>query len=90
MGLSIIDRDSHIKGLILRPLSAKLLQETIPEQKGWVDRDKLYNFSGRVRGPQFDLAQKWELLIIQLQPVDVFSPIRFLLEGSMTCLSMMN
>jgi tRNA-specific 2-thiouridylase len=57
-GLSIIDRDSHIKGLILRPLSAKLLQETIPEQKGWVDRDKLYNFSGRVRGPQFDLAQK--------------------------------
>ena len=57
-GLSIIDRDSHLKGLILRPLSAKLLQETIPEQKGWVDRDKLYNFSGRIRGPQFALAQK--------------------------------
>lgn len=57
-GLNIIDRDSHLKGFILRPLSAKLLQETIPEQKGWVNRDKLFNFSGRIRGPQFDLAQK--------------------------------
>ncbi|NLJ49776.1 MAG: hypothetical protein GX428_09380 [Candidatus Atribacteria bacterium] len=57
-GLSIIDRDSHLKGFILRPLSAKLLQETIPEQKGWVDRNKFYSFSGRIRGPQFDLAQK--------------------------------
>ena len=57
-GLSIIDRDSNLKGLILRPLSAKLLQETIPEQEGWVDREKLYGFSGRIRGPQFALAQK--------------------------------
>lgn len=58
-GLHIIDRDSGLKGLILRPLSAKLLQETIPEKEGWVDRDKLYDFSGRIRGPQFALAQQF-------------------------------
>nr|BAL58914.1 thiamine biosynthesis protein [Candidatus Acetothermum autotrophicum] len=32
------------KGLVLRPLSAKLLSETIPEQKGWVDRATLKGF----------------------------------------------
>lgn len=25
----------------------------------WVDREKLYGFSGRSRGPQFDLAKKF-------------------------------
>ena len=57
-GLSIIDRDSGLKGLILRPLSAKLLLETLPEKEGWVNRSELYDFSGRIRGPQFALAQQ--------------------------------
>jgi tRNA-specific 2-thiouridylase len=46
------------RGLVLRPLSALLLQETIPEQEGKVDREKLYDIQGRSRKSQFDLAEK--------------------------------
>ncbi len=44
------------EGLLLRPLCAKLLDPTIPENKGWVEREKLYDFNGRSRTPQFNLA----------------------------------
>ena len=56
--LSIVEKQSTMKGLILRPLSAKLLEETIPEQKGWVDEKSLLNLSGRSRKPQIALAKK--------------------------------
>lgn len=48
-------------GLILRPLSALLLAETIPEKEGWVDRSKLLNLSGRSRKIQFALAERYGL-----------------------------
>jgi tRNA-uridine 2-sulfurtransferase len=51
-----IDSQAEIGGLILRPLSAQLLEETIPEKEGWVSRERLYAFSGRSRKPQTDLA----------------------------------
>ena len=54
----VIDRETDLKGLVLRPLSAKLLKPTIPEIKGLVDREKLYGFSGRSRKPQIALAQE--------------------------------
>lgn len=54
----VIDRETGLKGLVLRPLSAKLLKPTIPELKGLVDREKLYGFSGRSRKPQIALAQE--------------------------------
>jgi tRNA U34 2-thiouridine synthase MnmA/TrmU len=54
--LRIIEKESGLEGLILRPLSAKLLSPTIPEKKGWVDREKLLNFYGRTRKPQMELA----------------------------------
>ncbi|BAF69325.1 7-cyano-7-deazaguanine synthase [Nitratiruptor sp. SB155-2] len=50
---------SEADGLILRPLSAKLLPPTLPEQKGWVDREKLYGISGRSREVQMELAKKY-------------------------------
>lgn len=50
------EKESGLKGLILRPLSAKLLRPTIPEEKGWVDRDKLLNIAGRGRKSQIRLA----------------------------------
>jgi len=56
--LNIIDRDADVKGLILRPLTAKKLTPTVAEEKGWVDRDKLFDFSGRTRKPQLALAEK--------------------------------
>jgi tRNA U34 2-thiouridine synthase MnmA/TrmU len=55
--LRIIERDSGTEGILLRPLSAKHLQPTIPEEQGWVDRDKLFDFRGRGRKPQMMLAQ---------------------------------
>lgn len=54
--LSIIEKESGLEGLVLRPLSAKLLPETIPEKKGWVDRTKLLALSGRSRKMQLNLA----------------------------------
>ena len=48
------DRDDK---LILRPLSAKLLEPTTPELKGWVDRDKLLDISGRNRDRQLQMAK---------------------------------
>ena len=54
--LKIIDRETGLAGKILRPLSAKLLAETEPEKKGWVDREKLLAIEGRSRKPQLALA----------------------------------
>jgi tRNA U34 2-thiouridine synthase MnmA/TrmU len=51
-----IEKDAGVLGLVLRPLSAKLLEPTIPEEKGWVDRQKLLDFSGRSRKAQIQLA----------------------------------
>ena len=59
--LSIISHDSGLKELILRPLSAKRLPETLPEKKGWVIRERLLGFSGRSRRPQMELARKFRI-----------------------------
>ncbi len=59
--LRIVERDSHLEGGILRPLSALLLEPTIPEEKGWVKRNKLLSISGRSRKPQLELAEKLKL-----------------------------
>ena len=47
--LNIISTNSGLEDLLLRPLSAKLLEPTKPEREGLVDREKLYNFEGRSR-----------------------------------------
>ncbi len=54
-----IEKESGFAGLIVRPLSAKLLDETIPEQEGWIDRELLGDISGRSRQKQIELAQRW-------------------------------
>lgn len=57
--MPIVSRESGAGDLLLRPLCAKLLPETLPEREGWVDREKLLNFSGRSRKPQMALAEKY-------------------------------
>ena len=57
--LNIIERDAGVKGILLRPLSAKLLNPTLPEKEGVVDRERLLEISGRSRKPQMDLAEKF-------------------------------
>ena len=59
--ITIIDRDSGLKGLILRPLSATLFEPTVPELEGWVNRDKLLGISGRSRKPQMALAAEKDI-----------------------------
>lgn len=54
--MSLIERESGLEGLIVRPLSARLFEPTIPEQKGWVDRARLMAIEGRSRKPQMQLA----------------------------------
>lgn len=55
--LSIVENESGFNGLILRPLSAKLLPITIPEQNGWIKRESLMDFSGRSRKPQMTTSR---------------------------------
>lgn len=57
--LENIEKKSGLEGLLLRPLCAQLLTETIPEKKGWVKREKLLAFSGRTRKPQMQLAKEF-------------------------------
>jgi tRNA-specific 2-thiouridylase len=57
--LNTVERESGLEGFLLRPLSAKLLKPTIPEQRGWVDREKLYAINGRGRKEQMALAAKF-------------------------------
>jgi tRNA U34 2-thiouridine synthase MnmA/TrmU len=54
--LEIIEKETGLKGKILRPLSAKLLPPTQAELRGWVNREKLLNIKGRSRKPQIALA----------------------------------
>jgi tRNA-uridine 2-sulfurtransferase len=59
--LSLIERESGLKGLIVRPLSAQLMPITIPETRGIIDRDQLLAMIGRTRKPQIALARKMGL-----------------------------
>lgn len=59
--LELVEEESSLKGYLLRPLSAKLLAETIPEKKGQVAREKLFAIFGRSRKKQIELAKKWKI-----------------------------
>lgn len=56
--LQLVMKRSGLEGRLLRPLSALLLEPTIPEREGIVNRDHLYGFHGRSRRPQQELARK--------------------------------
>ena len=56
--LDVISHHSELEDLLLRPLSAKMLPPTLPERAGWVDRNKLYGFSGRSRKGLIELANE--------------------------------
>ena len=59
---SSLNRVRNLSGagkFLLRPLSAKLLDETEPERLGLVDRSRLLDLQGRNRHPQMELAKKY-------------------------------
>lgn len=53
---------SDCEGLLLRPMSAKLLEPTIPEINGWVDREKLEEIVGRTRERQMELVEEFGII----------------------------
>jgi tRNA U34 2-thiouridine synthase MnmA/TrmU len=55
--LATIAKESGVEGLLLRPLCAKLMEPTLPEKEGWVNRSGLYSMNGRSRKPQISLAK---------------------------------
>ena len=57
--LATVARASGFPEIILRPLSAQLLEPTKPELDGMVERELLLDLQGRSRKPQFALAQQW-------------------------------
>jgi hypothetical protein len=56
--MKTIEQESGLENLVVRPLSAKLLNQTIPEEKHLIDRKKLLSIQGRRRLPQIELADK--------------------------------
>ena len=59
--LRVIERESGLEGLLLRPLSAQFFEPTIPEREGWVDRSRLLAFKGRSRKDQIQLADELDV-----------------------------
>jgi tRNA-uridine 2-sulfurtransferase len=59
--LDVVAEESGLKDRLLRPLSAKLLPETEPERRGWVDRARLLDLNGRGRKPQQKIAEEFSL-----------------------------
>jgi len=59
--LELVEKKSSLQGLLLRPLSAKLLPPTVAEKNKLVERNKLFGISGRGRFRQLALAKKYKL-----------------------------
>ena len=57
--MDLVVRRSGLEGLLVRPLCAKRLEPTLPEQKGWVDRERLLDLAGRSRKTQMALARSY-------------------------------
>jgi hypothetical protein len=59
--LKLIEEESNLKGKLLRPLSAKFLEETDAEKQGLIDRNLLPVINGRQRKTQQELAKKYNI-----------------------------
>lgn len=59
--MEIIEKESGLKGRLLRPLSAKFFPKTKAEEKGLIDRKKFYDIEGRRRQKQIKLAKKFNI-----------------------------
>ena len=57
--LRTIEKESDLVGKIVRPLSAGLLPETIPEKEGLIKRENLGMIKGRTRKNQLQMAKEY-------------------------------
>ena len=59
--IELIEKESGLEGLIVRPLSGKFFPPTEPEKCGIIDREKLLNIHGRGRERQIELARQFSI-----------------------------
>jgi tRNA U34 2-thiouridine synthase MnmA/TrmU len=59
--MEIIEKESGLEGRLLRPLCAHLLEPTIPERNGIINRESLLAISGRSRKEQMALAEHYDI-----------------------------
>ena len=59
--LAIVAKDCGVEDILVRPLSAQLLEPTQPEIDGKIDRSRLYAIEGRSRHEQQALAEHFGL-----------------------------
>lgn len=59
--LEIVSKACGYPDRVVRPLSARLLPETLPEREGLLDRAGLLALQGRGRKPQMELAERYGL-----------------------------
>ena len=64
--LCTVEKSSGLKGRLVRPMSAKLLEPTIPEIEGKLDREKLLDIHGRSRERQIALAKEFGIKLKDL------------------------
>jgi len=56
--LNSVGKLSEIKDLLIRPLSQKLLADTLPIREGWVIKDEMLDIQGRNRKRQMKMAEE--------------------------------
>ncbi|MFW6134283.1 MAG: hypothetical protein ACOC5R_01760 [Elusimicrobiota bacterium] len=59
--IKLIEKKAGLEGKIVRPLSAGLMDSSIPEKNGWIDSEMFLSISGRSRKKQFKIAEKYGL-----------------------------
>lgn len=60
--MQLIEKESGLEGLVVRPLSARFLKPTIPEIEKIIDRNKLLGIQGRSRKTQIKLAEEMNII----------------------------
>ena len=55
--INLVGKLSGFIDLLIRPLSQKLLSDTIPIRESWIDPDDMLDISGRSRARQIELAR---------------------------------
>ena len=56
--MKLIEKEAGLQGLVVRPLSAKIMAPTIPEKEGIIDREKMLAIQGRSRKEQIKIAKE--------------------------------
>ncbi len=60
--MRMIDKKAGVVGLVVRPLCAKIIEPSLAEKNGLIDRQRLLDISGRSRKRQMALAEEFGLV----------------------------